>query len=261
MNKDYKTKINIDYGFEVNALRPITTYSETLQNAQCANLHKHPRAQIISCDRGIMEVVTKEQIWIVNPSQSVWISSFEEHQVYFPHHVNIISVFIDASKLSKLPKNSFAFDTPDFFKSLLHKVISFHNPRRFSAQQNRVVEVLLDEISTLKPTTTFLPTSQNKRIKIVTDALLNDLSCRHNLAYFADKINVSPRTLSRLFNKELGMSFGDWRIKMKLMEAIKQLEEGKSVKEISFNLGYENVSSFISTFKKHLGKTPTNYKI
>ena len=88
---------------------------------------------------------------------------------------------------------------------------------------------------------------------------MNDLSSKHTIDYDADKTFVSPRTLSRLFNKELGMSFGDWKIRLKLMEAVKQLGEKKSVKEIAFNLGYENVSSFIVTFKKHFGKTPTNY--
>ena len=58
--------------------------------------------------------------------------------------------------------------------------------------------------------------------------------------------------LSRLFHKELGMGFGDWKMRLKLMEAVKQLGEKKSVKEISFELGHENVSSFIiiATFKK-----------
>lgn len=124
---------------------------------------------------------------------------------------------------------------------------------------NWIVEVFLDELSNLKPSKTFLPTSEDKRIKVVLDTLINDLSSKHTIDYYADKSSVSPRTLSRLFNKELGMSFGDWRMRLKLMEAVKRLEEKKSVKEIVYGLGYENISSFIATFKKHFGKTPANY--
>lgn len=259
MNIDYKTNIKIDYGFEVNKLRPVTTYSEYIENSKCANSHVHPRAQLISCDTGIMEVVTKNNIWIVNSLQSVWIASNEEHQVYFPNNVKVKTAFIDESKLDNLPKNSFAFETSFFLKSLLEKLVSFSNPKVFTQQQYRVVEVFLDELSDLKPTTTFLPMSQDKKIKIVLDALMNDLSSKHTIDYYANKSSVSPRTLSRLFNKELGMSFGDWKMRLKLMEAVKQLGKKKSVKEIAIDLGYENVSSFITTFKKHFGKTPTNY--
>ncbi|QDH81642.1 AraC family transcriptional regulator [Echinicola soli] len=55
------------------------------------------------------------------------------------------------------------------------------------------------------------------------------------------------------------MSFGDWKVRLKLMESVKLLGEKKSVKEIAFELGYGNVGSFIVTFRKHFGKTPTNY--
>lgn len=261
MNIDYKTSINIDYGFEVNELRSVTTYSENIQNAKCANSHAHPRAQLISCNTGIMEVVTKNNIWIVNSLQSVWIASNDQHQVYFPNNVKVITAFIDESKLSDLPKVSFAFETSFFLNSLLERLVSFSNPNIFSPQQNRVIEVILDELANLKPSKTFLPTSQDKRIKVVIDALINDLSSKQTIDYYANKSSVSPRTLSRLFNKELGMNFGDWRMRLKLMEAVKQLGEKKSIKEIAFDLGYENVSSFIATFKKHFGKTPTNYLV
>ncbi|WP_111309175.1 AraC family transcriptional regulator [Confluentibacter sediminis] len=259
MNVDYTTTIKIDHGFEANSLRPVTTYSETIQNAKCANSHAHPRAQLISCDTGIMEVVTKNNIWIVNALQSTWIASNEEHQVYFPNNVKVVTAFIDESKLGNLPKDSFAFETSAFLKSLLEKITSFSNPSMYTEQQHRIVDVFLDELSNLKPSTTFLPTSQDQRIKLILDALMNDLSSKHTIDYYANQSFVSPRTLSRLFNKELGMSFGDWKMRLKLMEAVKQLGEKKSVKEIAFDLGYENVSSFIATFKKHFGKTPTNY--
>ena len=259
MNIDYKTNIKIDSGYEINEFRPVSTYSENIQNAKCANSHAHPRAQIISCNSGVMKVVTKRNIWIINPLQSVWIASNEEHQVFFPNNVRVITAFIDKSKLNNLPKDSFAFDNSSFLNSLLKKIVSFGNPNKLTIPQSRVIEVFLDEISTLKPSTTFLPTSQEKRVRIVVDDLMHNFSSKKNIDYYANKSSVSPRTLSRLFNKELGMSFGDWKMRLKLMEAVKQLGENKSVKQIAFDLGYENVSSFITTFKKHFGKTPTNY--
>lgn len=259
MNTDYTTTIQVDLGFEVDASRPVTTYSETIQKAKCAQAHAHPRAQIISCSAGIMEVVTQRNLWIGNPLQSVWIAGNEEHQVYFPNNVKVISVFIDESRLGPLPQNSFAFDNTMFLSGLLDKIISFANPREFSPPQTRVIAVFLDELATLKPSRTYLPTSQDNRIRMVIDALMNDLSSKHTIAHYARQSCVSPRTLTRLFSKELGMSFGDWKMRLKLLEAIKQLGEGKSVKEIAFELGYENVSSFIATFKKHFGKTPNTY--
>lgn len=259
MNTDYKTTIQVDLGFEVNETRPITTYSETLEHAKCAHSHAHSRAQIISCDRGIMEVHTPHTIWTVNPLQSVFIASMEEHQVYFPDHVTVLTAFVDESKLPPLPTQSFAFEPSSFFNSLLVKIVSFSNPSEPTDTQFRILEVFLDELALLTPSTTYLPTSQNLRLKPILDSLKTDLSTKHTLAYYAQKSYMSSRTLSRLFQKELGMSFGDWKMRLKLMEAVKLLGEEKSIKEIALDLGYENVSSFITAFKNYFGKTPTNY--
>ncbi|UZR97054.1 AraC family transcriptional regulator [Chondrinema litorale] len=259
MDKDYQTDVTVGLGYELNKERPITTYSENLLNAKCAEMHAHPRAQIITCSRGVMEVVTPENIWIVNPMQSVWLPGNTAHQVYFPGNVKVDSIFIDPSKTDALPTATFAFDHSDFFKSLMNKIISFSNTEVHTLPQERVLAVFLDEVATITPTKTYLPTSSDKRVKTVTDALLRDISANYTIEYYAALACVSSRTLSRLFLKHLGISFGDWRIRLKLFEAIRQLSENKSVKEIAFDLGYENTSSFIHTFKKYLGTTPANY--
>lgn len=258
---DYKTSIVVDHGFEVNKLRPVTCYSEEIQNAKCLTMHSHPRAQIISCSSGVMEVVTNDTIWIVNSLQSVWIASNEAHQVYFPNNVKVVSAFIDESVLDGLPSTSFTFDCSSFLNSLLEKIVSFSNPDRLTLQQKRIIEVFIDELSDLKPSTTFLPTSYDRRLKMVLDAITNDLASKHTIDFYADKLSVSTRTLSRLFLKEVGMSFGDWKMRLKLLESVKLLAEKKSVKEVAILLGYEDTSSFIVAFKKYFGKTPANYLV
>ena len=40
---------------------------------------------------------------------------------------------------------------------------------------------------------------------------------------------------------------------------LKKLGEKQSIKEIAFDLGYENNKAFIFMFKKNLGKTTSNY--
>ena len=88
---------------------------------------------------------------------------------------------------------------------------------------------------------------------------MQDINNKHKIDHYAEITSMSTRTLSRLFIKELGMNFSDWRTRLKLLEAIKRLGEKQSVKEIAFDLGYETTSAFTFMFKKNLGKTPSNY--
>ncbi|KDN56419.1 AraC family transcriptional regulator [Flavobacterium seoulense] len=258
MNNDNQTYQVHDYGFQINPDLPVVGYADKVTNAVCLS-HAHPRAQLIYATSGVMNVVVNNQIWVVNPLQGLWIPGGMEHQVSFQKDVNLYSVFIDPSFADELPKDTFSFDISVFLKQLLFKIISFEKDNAISISQRRIMDVFLDELALIVPSATFLPTTNHLQLKNVVNLLLNDVASKYTIDYYAEISFMSSRTLSRLFIKELGMNFSDWRIRLKLLEAIKRLGEKQSIKEIAFDLGYENTSAFIFMFKKHLGKTPSNY--
>ncbi|RKR09521.1 AraC family transcriptional regulator [Flavobacterium sp. 90] len=258
MNNDYQTYLVVDLGFQINPFLPVVGYTETITDAVCS-LHSHPRAQLLYATSGVMNVVVENQIWVVNPLQGLWIAGGVEHQVAFQKNVNLHSVFIDPSYTNNLPPTSFSFDISVFLKQLMFKIISFEDHENITPTQRRIMDVFLDELALISPSSTFLPTSNHIKLKNIIDLLINDVANKETIEYFADLSYMSSRTLSRLFIKELGMSFSDWRIRLKLLEAIKRLGEKQSIKEIAFDLGYETTSAFIFMFKKNLGKTPSNY--
>lgn len=258
MNNEHQTYLVVDYGFQIDSTKPVVGYSEIITNAICS-AHSHPRAQLLYATSGVMNVVVKNEIWVVNPLQGLWIPGNIEHQVTFQENVKLYSVFIDPSCIENLPHHCFSFDMNEFLKQLLFKIISFKKNIQITLPEKKIMDVFLDELALIKPSSTFLPTSNNIKLKKVIDLLMNDIASKETLEYYADISYISPRTLSRLFIKELGMNFSDWRTRLKLLEAIKRLGEKQPVKEIAFDLGYETTSAFIFMFKKNLGKTPSNY--
>ncbi|KAF2327965.1 AraC family transcriptional regulator [Flavobacterium ginsenosidimutans] len=259
MNNQIRTyRMAQDYGYQVDPSIPVIGYTETVTNEMCIS-HSHPRGQLIYATRGVMNVVVGNHIWVVNPLQGLWLPGGVEHQVTFQKDVSYYSVFVDPSVMEGLPENSFSFDIPMFLKQLAFKIISFGTSGNLTDSQLRVIGVFLDELALIVPSATFLPTTNNERLQKVVELLMNDIASKQNIDYYAELSFMSSRTLSRLFIKELGMNFSDWRTRMKLLEAIKRLGEKQSIKEIALDLGYETASAFIYMFKKHLGTTPSNY--
>ena len=60
----------------------------------------------------------------------------------------------------------------------------------------------------------------------------------------------------RQFVRELGMSFGEWRQRLRYLAAIEALDSERSVQNVAFDLGYSSASAFISMFRKMMGTTP-----
>ncbi|CAD0000690.1 MULTISPECIES: AraC family transcriptional regulator [Flavobacterium] len=258
MNNDVRTYKVVDFGFQINPELPVVGYTEVVNDAVCVS-HSHPRAQLIYATSGVMNVVVDNQIWVVNPLQGLWIPGGLEHQVTFQKDVNLYSIFIDPSFTDGLPTSSFSFDISIFLKQLLFKIISFGTEGNLTPAKRRIIDVFLDELTLIEPSATFLPTTNHERLQKVVELLLNDVASKNTIDHYAEISFMSSRTLSRLFIKELGMNFSDWRTRLKLLEAIKRLGEKQSIKEIALDLGYETASAFIYMFKKHLGTTPANY--
>jgi AraC-like DNA-binding protein len=70
---------------------------------------------------------------------------------------------------------------------------------------------------------------------------------------------AGSRTLARLFVAETGLTFGMWRKRLVLQEAIRLLDQGQPVTQVAFDLGYQSQSAFIGMFRKELGVPPGQY--
>jgi len=92
--------------------------------------------------------------------------------------------------------------------------------------------------------------------------LVEDHFCEHHdVAFYASKLNKSPKTLSVLFSLIMGYppkSFIHDRIMADARNQIKHTK--KSIKEIAYDLGYEDIQTFSRFFKNKEGISPSHYR-
>lgn len=80
------------------------------------------------------------------------------------------------------------------------------------------------------------------------------------ISEIAYSLNMSPANFSAKFKKVMGVSPNEYLKNIKLLEAKKRLKK-KSVTEVAYDLGYENISHFIGLFKERFGMTPKKYML
>jgi len=82
-----------------------------------------------------------------------------------------------------------------------------------------------------------------------------------DLKKISDIVCLSPKYISRLFKEQTGVTFNQYKLKLRIEEARRLLlETEQNINEISWNVGYHNVESFIRIFKKMEGCTPGEYR-
>lgn len=83
----------------------------------------------------------------------------------------------------------------------------------------------------------------------------------HSVAFYAERLCVTPKHLSECMKKTSGATAGEWIDRMLIRDAEQMLGNTQmSILEISQNLGFENPSAFGKYFKRIKGVSPKNYR-
>ncbi|AGL16298.1 AraC family transcriptional regulator [Actinoplanes sp. N902-109] len=99
----------------------------------------------------------------------------------------------------------------------------------------------------------------DQRLRMIAERLLADPSDQRELADWADFAHASVRTLTRLFRTETGLSFAEWRTRVRVRAAIQKLSTGTPVGVTARHVGYRKTSAFIAAFQRATGQTPGAY--
>ena len=79
--------------------------------------------------------------------------------------------------------------------------------------------------------------------------------------FYADKLCLSPKYLSKLVKEVSGKSAPEWIDSYVLLEARNLLKySDMPIKEVVYRLNFPNQTVFYKYFKKHTGMTPTDYR-
>jgi len=77
----------------------------------------------------------------------------------------------------------------------------------------------------------------------------------------AKHVHLHPSHLSEVFKKEVGLTFTDYVARQRMRHAAEILTTSPAkIADVAGAVGYEDVKYFSQMFKKHFGKTPSEYR-
>ncbi|MGO7732735.1 AraC family transcriptional regulator [Rhizobium leguminosarum] len=222
--------------------------------------HRHRKAQLLYVISGALTVEAAGGIWTVPPQCAVWLPAGVLHLARATGRIVVANLYIEPELAGFLGNGCGIL----FIRPLLREIILCFtsDPVLLTEEEGRRARlsgVLLDELrdSPLEPLR--LPMPLDRRLRRLADALLADPSARLTIEEWGACIGASTRTLTRLFQRETGMSFGRWRQQLHVGLSLQRLASGDAVTTIALDLGYESASSFITMFRRHTGASPARY--
>jgi len=155
-----------------------------------------------------------------------------------------------------LPRECCVVNVSPLLKELILHACSVGRLRRKIEWQRHLIDVIVDQFETIQMVPLQLPHPTDARAMRIAKMILANPSDQGALAQICKTAGASKRTVERIFQENVGMSFGKWRQQVRLMEGMRLLAEGAKVTHAALESGYSTASAFIAMFRKALGMTP-----
>jgi len=236
--------------------REVAVLARTLDVGHRIPFHIHRRGQLLHAVSGIMRVETAQAAWAVPPARGLWLPPQWPHSVAMRSHVEMRTVYITPTGCEALPQQPVLVEISGLLRELILALLEEPVAYDESGRGGAVAQLILMELNRLPERRMHVPLPRDERALRVARALLEDCSLEHDLDRWADEAGASRRTLARLFRSETGLSFAEWRARLRAVDGLARLSAGASVGETAAAVGYASPSAFSAMIHRTLGGPP-----
>ena len=221
--------------------------------------HSHAKHQLIYAIEGVMVVSSGLGQWTVPSNRGIWMPAGEVHAIRCVGEVKMRSVFIQPDEHDLLPADTKAVSISQLLSELIKVSIDISPEASLTQREARILGLILDEICILPTLPLHLPQPSDVRVSSLCAALQREPGDCSTLGDWSDRLQLDEKTIQRIFRRETGMTFGQWRQQARLLLALERIAVGQKIIDIALELGYDSPSAFTSMFKKQFGKTPSEF--
>jgi AraC-like DNA-binding protein len=238
---------------------PVTCKATDYPAGHVVPPHHHARGQLIHAVHGVMVVVSDQGRWIVPPTRGIWMPAGVSHSVRCVGVVQMRSVYVRPEAAPHLPQQAQAVGVSPLLRELVQAAMAVPLPYETESRDGRLMRLLLDELHALPVLPLHLPLPAEPRLRRICNRLLQRPADASTLQHWAERLQVDAKTVQRLFARETGMTFGQWRQQARLLRALELLATGEKVVDVALALGYDSPGAFATMFKRQFGETPSAF--
>lgn len=237
--------------------RPVAAMAKSFADGAAIPPHAHERDQLLYAVRGIMRVRTDAAGWTVPPDRAVYMPARVAHAIAIRGDLEMRTLYVAPGAGPGLPLAPTVLEVSALLRELVLALMDEPVLYDETGRGGALARLVLSEIARARRLALGVPMPRDPRIARLCAALVADPAQSLTLEGWAESAGASARTLARLFERELGMSFGAWRRRVRLANAVEEIVAGAPVARVAALSGYRSASAFAAAFRRELGVAPS----
>lgn len=221
--------------------------------------HVHDEGMLVLVHEGLVVVQAGTEVWTVMPGSLGWIPPDTPHGARWFGEARGSFLYVRKDGCDRLPARCWSWPSSKLIEALIDRFTTAQPGDTSDAYLAQLFDVLLQELDARAHAPQLLPMPVDPRLQDLAHTLLDTPDDTAGIDEWAQRLNMSSRTLMRRFRQETGVTLGQWRQQARLLRALEMLCRGGSVTQAALSVGYESTSAFIGSFRAAFGMTPTRY--
>lgn len=209
---------------------------------------------------GILELNIDGRIFKTPPNYGLWSPPHTPHCCVSIDQkvIHFICIRVYPNLCDQISNKVQTLVTTPFFHALIKEALK--QKKMCLTAYRHLLQVIFDQLCSAKSYDDYLPESNHPILSRILDVMGCEKTFYQATEILIQPFHISERHALRLCQQEFGISLNEWRNRAKILYAISALQSGKTIKQISYTLGYQYSSSFIEFFKRYTGKTPSQMR-
>lgn len=250
--------LNANASFDPDVLNaPLIGVQSTLNGAHDDGLHRHQMGQMLFTRQGCIRLTLNDGalLCLLPPTRAAWIPGGVTHRAEMQNIVDYRSVWFARAHYPQLPAAPAILNVTPLLRELLERISASPWETEWQLEPARYLAALcVAEIGAAAHEPMMLALPRDKRLRHLNGSRLPPL-----LQQLATQCGAGEKTISRLFRRETGMSYQQWRQQWRLMKAVELLACGQRITDVAQALAFASDSAFIYFFRSQTGVTPGQY--
>lgn len=238
---------------------PITVRAQSIPARHYFPEHSHRWNQLVYAISGVLTVHADMGSFVISPEQAVWLPTGVQHRVGSLLGAEFRSLWIAEEAGAGLPSTPTVFAVSPLLQALIVEAAVVEGQQDHDGYAGRVAGLILDQLRRAQSLPAVLPWPRREPLTVLCEAIYLNPADRRSPEEWGQEFRISPRTLARRFETEVGISLRAWRRRVRLFKAIELLGGGLSVTDTAMELGYGSTSAFVYAFRTEMGSSPQAY--
>jgi AraC-like DNA-binding protein len=208
----------------------------------------------------LMRVFTESESWIVPPDRAVYLPARMTHAISMRGDVEMRTLYIARAAMPDRPPRPTVMGVSLLLRELVLALIDEPLLYDQDGRGGAIVALIVSEIARAPRLPLVIPMPHDPRLRHVCAQLLADPSDQRTLDGWSQTAGASARTLARLFESELRLSFTAWRQRVRFHNALEAIGKDVSIERVALENGYRSPSAFAAAFRSVMGRAPTAWR-